>query len=326
MPQYQGIVFLSGDDYDQMVTELFPDLEPGWAAPIDTHVEEVTAYLAQWDYGDENGGEITEFEPWGTSDDVFPVPDQGYTLSVNTGLGYVSLTRVTETVPNAFTETGQDVEYTVEVPLQYAREPEWETPLTIGLSVLGGGTVGVEYPHAGWVWGLWSGEELILSATDLKSNAIGATHEVMARSLGTFLASDGETMYHGGEVEFASFTSRQREILEGEYERLAAFAYEGTAYAPHYRAASGSFNMSVVGDAIVRDVCAKPIAPMDRLLLSDALCEFEREVALESFEGSGMNDVALGEYLADNAGRFADDAPRLPRIINQLRAQYGYEE
>lgn len=84
--------------------------------------------------------------------------------------------------------------------------------------------------------------------------------------------------------------------------------------------------MDRVGDAIVRDVCEQPIPGLERLRLSDALSEFERNIALESFDGHGFNDTAFGEYLADNAERFADEAPRLAEVIGQLRDTYGYRD
>lgn len=82
--------------------------------------------------------------------------------------------------------------------------------------------------------------------------------------------------------------------------------------------------MDRVGDAIVRDVCERTPTGLDRLRLSDALSEFERNIALESFEGHGFNDTAFGEYLADNAEDFADEAPRLAQVIGQFRETYGY--
>jgi hypothetical protein len=86
----------------------------------------------------------------------------------------------------------------------------------------------------------------------------------------------------------------------------------------------GSFDMDKVGDALVRDLCGKPISGVDRLLVSDALSEFEQHVGLEWFEGCGFSNTMLGEYLSDMAEEFDKDAPRLAKIVTDLRRQYGY--
>jgi hypothetical protein len=91
--QYTDIVFLNGDDYDAMISELFPDLEEGWSPSgrIQSEPERVMSYLSQWDAGDV--GHVRDDPGNGSADDVYEFPQQDYVMGVNTGLGYASLVR-----------------------------------------------------------------------------------------------------------------------------------------------------------------------------------------------------------------------------------------
>ena len=134
-------------------------------------------------------------------------------------------------VVNVFDTYLAEVEYEVDVPSMYAPAPEWEPPVRIGISAVGGGTLGEAYAWNTWIWGVWSRGELVLCSDDLKSSGVAATHETMAKTLCAFLASDGEIMSRGGNDDhLGGYWPAQREFLESEHERLASFAYAGTAY------------------------------------------------------------------------------------------------
>lgn len=93
MAQYTDIVFLKGDDYDAMISELFPDLPEDWSpsGSIRSEPERVMSYLSQWDYAEV--GEVRDDPGNGSADDVYEFPEEGYVMGVNTGLGYASLAR-----------------------------------------------------------------------------------------------------------------------------------------------------------------------------------------------------------------------------------------
>lgn len=128
-------------------------------------------------------------------------------------------------VRDVFADLGITTEYTAEIPSGYADPaPEGEIPLRIGVSTIeGDGTVGERYAHQVWVWGLWSGQELLFCGADLRSTAVAATHEDMARTACVFLAADAETLRHGISVEVPTYTQRQVGILELEETRLSVF-------------------------------------------------------------------------------------------------------
>lgn len=93
MAQYTSIVHVSGDDYDAMIGELFPDLPENYSPSgrIRSEPERVMSYLSQWDAGDV--GEVRDDPGNGSADDVYEFPEQGYVMGVNTSLGYASLVR-----------------------------------------------------------------------------------------------------------------------------------------------------------------------------------------------------------------------------------------
>lgn len=93
MAQYTSIVFLQGDDYDQMIGELFPDLEEAISPRglIESEPERVMSYLSQWDYAEV--GDVRDDPGHGEADDVYEFPGQAYVMSVNTSVGYAGLSR-----------------------------------------------------------------------------------------------------------------------------------------------------------------------------------------------------------------------------------------
>jgi hypothetical protein len=82
----------------------------------------------------------------------------------------------------------------------YRTEPEavWtigaltdtDVPLRLGITTLGGGTVGRRYPNNGWIYGLWHGQRLHRCGADLRSGGIGHTHQEMAVLLAEHLTND----------------------------------------------------------------------------------------------------------------------------------------
>jgi len=81
MATYQSIVFAQGDDAGEPLDILDRDGVPA-----------AVAYLAQWDYGDENGSPQTAESNAGTSDSQERHGD--YLLTWNSRLGYIGLERV----------------------------------------------------------------------------------------------------------------------------------------------------------------------------------------------------------------------------------------
>ena len=135
-------------------------------------------------------------------------------------------------VVNIFDAYLADVEYTVKVPKEYGGADE--SDIRIGMSAVGGGTVGESYRDNAWIWGVWSDGELVLSAADLRSPvAVGATHPEMIRTLCSFLAHDGDVIACGGEIEGESYTPAQAEFLGYNNERI--WACSTGAYEEHQR-------------------------------------------------------------------------------------------
>lgn len=81
MDQWVDVVFMQGDDYDEIA---------------DYGIQEMADYMAQWDYGYGTDAAHTRDEkPWGSSDREYQVTVGAtpYVLAVNYGLGYASLNR-----------------------------------------------------------------------------------------------------------------------------------------------------------------------------------------------------------------------------------------
>ena len=122
---------------------------------------------------------------------------------------------------------GRDAEYRVVVPSTYFTRPADEPVLIIGIAAVGGGTDGEVYANQEWLWDLWAGEVLVASGRDLRSGAMGATHEQMARTLATFLSSDGEAFYYGYQPEAGNasgdYGPEAVEVLAVAWEQLGLF-------------------------------------------------------------------------------------------------------
>lgn len=117
-------------------------------------------------------------------------------------------------------------EYTVTVPKQYDNAPD-ESEITIGITALGGGTVGRAYAGTGWQWQVRENSTLVLLAQDLRSNMTPATHDDMARTLAAFLSADAETLAYGDRDALSTeYTQAQRDFIESNGERLSAFAHD----------------------------------------------------------------------------------------------------
>lgn len=85
------IVHLDGVDEGRAIVDALYNVDGVVAhGPTAESIAETVAYLSQWDYGDDD--DTYPYEPWGSRDSVWHDVD-GYTLSANLGLGYVSLYR-----------------------------------------------------------------------------------------------------------------------------------------------------------------------------------------------------------------------------------------
>lgn len=127
-------------------------------------------------------------------------------------------------VEDKFKYYDAEVEFGFKVPSLYFMPPKGERAIRVGISAVGGGTVGKSYASQTWIWGVWSNGRLVASGDDLRSGAGGATHEEMARTLCTFLAHDGE--------EAAGYGSRDIAQSAAEFEgaEIGALAYGVAAW------------------------------------------------------------------------------------------------
>jgi hypothetical protein len=79
--KYANIVFIQRADETEEPEKIYR--EQG--------AEALLEYLKQWDFGAESETDITDSEPWGTSDTIYQFDN--YILTVNMGLPYFSLAR-----------------------------------------------------------------------------------------------------------------------------------------------------------------------------------------------------------------------------------------
>jgi hypothetical protein len=108
-------------------------------------------------------------------------------------------------------------------------DPTEEPTITIGIPKLGGGTLGVAYANGGWEYAVYADGVPVIEGNDLRSGAMGATHDEMARTLADFLSNAEESLYHAemrlGESEYTDqYDDDARAFLVAEYERLSQFA------------------------------------------------------------------------------------------------------
>jgi len=96
--EYIDVVMLQrSDSFDD-----FTDKESGKKgidAFFNASEEDMMEYLMQWEYGER--GEVSDKEPWGTSDKKFEKKegDVTYVMNYNSGLEYAGLTRVEKVEP-----------------------------------------------------------------------------------------------------------------------------------------------------------------------------------------------------------------------------------
>jgi hypothetical protein len=124
-------------------------------------------------------------------------------------------------------------EYTVTVPGMYAptlptMDGQGEQAVKIGLSKLGGGTIGNTYSGS-WEYAVEVNGVIVIEGNDLRSGALGATHAEMANTLANFLSATGESLHSaemsGRESEYADeYDEDARAFLTSDYERLSLFA------------------------------------------------------------------------------------------------------
>lgn len=93
--EYCSIVFMHDYEDESGIIPKFFDNE--------VSEEEMITYLSQWDCGAESEHCLTPDDetPWGLKDNVFP--HENYILAWNSGLAYVSLTRIVETPDESLT-------------------------------------------------------------------------------------------------------------------------------------------------------------------------------------------------------------------------------
>jgi len=72
--------------------------------------------------------------------------------------------------------------------------------ITIGISAVGGGTVGKAYANNHWQYEVRENSELICEGADLRSGWAPATHEVMAGTLLSFLDNEADVYTGSGEM------------------------------------------------------------------------------------------------------------------------------
>ncbi len=83
-----------------------------------------------------------------------------------------------------------------------------DPPLRLGITALGGGTVGRRYADNGWIYGLWHAEGLCRCGADLRSGSIGRTHHEMAVVLAESLTAD-DTLDAGIRARLAGWLADQ---------------------------------------------------------------------------------------------------------------------
>lgn len=119
---------------------------------------------------------------------------------------------------------GDPYEYAVRVPEMY-RDGN-EVTILIGISKIGGGTVGESYS------GTWRVAAACDGATVLSGSDIGCgtpkTHGEVARIYADFLYAAGESLYlrHEDSDYAGEYDETQTAFLVAEYERLGSFAEE----------------------------------------------------------------------------------------------------
>lgn len=121
----------------------------------------------------------------------------------------------------------REFEFSTDIPGMYA-VPGYEPAVTIYVAAEGGGIAGESYAGQRWHYAVTVDGRAVIAGSDLRSSATPGTHASMARTLASFLAAAGESLYFTRGTDRSGYASeysgRVREFLESEYERLGEFA------------------------------------------------------------------------------------------------------
>lgn len=127
------------------------------------------------------------------------------------------------TYPAVLDEDGYPHELTTGVSPVY--RSDHESTVLIGISAVGGGTVGIAYANNHWRYTVTLDGKPVITGQDLRSGGMGATHQEMTRTLASFLAAAGESLYLSEDSPYAGEYEPDASVfLIGEYDRLSAFA------------------------------------------------------------------------------------------------------
>lgn len=140
------------------------------------------------------------------------------------------------TTTNHFEVYRCDPEYTTVVPKEYANA-DWETDITVEIAAKGGGSVGESYASNEWIYAVRENGEVVISGSNIRSNASPATHKEMVRVLASLLSAEGQRLYSdslGQSVEDidvlkGEYGEAAQEFLASNYERFASLSHEKEA-------------------------------------------------------------------------------------------------
>lgn len=121
---------------------------------------------------------------------------------------------------------GDPCEYAVRVPEMYADGPE--SVILLGISKVGGGTVGESYSGS-WSYVITCDGTTVISGSDF-SCGMPHDHEYTARQVADYFGAVGEslTFRHEDSEHAGEYDETQAEFLVAQYERLSAwYAEEG---------------------------------------------------------------------------------------------------
>lgn len=132
-------------------------------------------------------------------------------------------------MPTVLDSDGDPMEYAVNVPQMYADGTD--PVILIGISKVGGGTVGESYSGS-WSYVITMDGTVVLSGSDF-SCGMPHTHQYTARAIADYFGAVGESLYlsnfpsRGKSEHSGEYDETQTAFLVAEYERLSAYAEEG---------------------------------------------------------------------------------------------------
>jgi hypothetical protein len=94
MMAWHTIVYLQGEEADEVFTMLYDIEGVVWHGPYDMTIDRTVEHLAKWDNGEESEHSPYTEEPWGGEDYTETCGE--YTLTWNTHCAYISLNRRTD--------------------------------------------------------------------------------------------------------------------------------------------------------------------------------------------------------------------------------------